>query len=657
MFFMKRFLATISLVVVVALVYNATLTRLAYGEDAVTPTSSQAFSAESFILPGGIVEQSSPVLADLNEDGKLDIIVGTTAENGAANNARNRPIVLVAMEGNGHILWSKTLDAPMNSSPAVADINHDGHLEVVVSTGGDSGDIRHNGSVIAFDRNGNQLWRFNLVDNSPNGALAAAFSSPTLCDLNGDGMMEVVVGAWNQRIYVIDHNGKPIWFNLNRPGGFPADAGYFTADTIWSTAACADLNGDGQQEIIIGADSTGGGTLPDGTRTQDGGFLYVFDKNGNVLARRSFPEVIWSSPVVGDLNHDGRLEIVVGTGWYWWNQHGRKSPSYVYALDTAKVFSDLNYGDPAKLPDLPGWPQQTTYPGFSSPALADLTGDGKLEVIIGTGDPFVQNDNIPGAGQVYAWHANGQLVSGWPVSPKNSQGNDAYISSSPTVADIDGDGKPEVLFSMVWDVNIYSANGAFKGWLNTGWTTVGSPAIGDTNGDGKVDVWIGSGNALGDRSSGYLWHFKNSAANIGALPWPMFHQNARHTGLYPAAPKPLLPMTQLLVLRDTNNSNAPLQLNSSFALGNTGGVGYGWQVINKPGQVTVQPAQGVVDPRGRQVIQTMIDTNGLGNGIHTLGNIQIEATSNGVPIAESPFTMAVTAYVGNVYYSYLPIVH
>lgn len=652
---MKWHLATVSTLFACLVTLSGPATPVALSNAAASPAQPSAFTTESFALPGGVVEHSSPVLADLNEDGVQDIVIGTTAQNGADSNKRNRPTVLVAMQGNGHILWSKALDAPIESAPAVGDINHDGHLEVLVSTGGDAGDLRHTGSLFAFDHNGNQLWRFNLVDNPSRGWIGGTFSSPTLCDVDGNGTMEIALGGWDQRIYLIDSNGKPIWNNLNRSPGVPVDAGYYNADTIWSTAACADLNGDGQKEIIIGADITGGGVLPDGTHTQDGGFLYVFDKNGSVLVRRYFPETIYSSPAVGDINRDGRPEIVIGTGWFWWNQHGRKATPYVYAFDTSKVFSNLSYADAAKLPDLSGWPQQTSYPGFSSPALADLDGDGTLEVIIGTGDPFKANDPIVGAGQVYAWHANGQAVAGWPISPKSVQGWDSQIVSSPTVADIDGDGQVEVLFSMIWDINVYSANGAFKEWLGTKWTTVSSAAVGDTDGDGKVDVWIGSGNAEGDKSSGSVWHFKNNA-NLGALPWPMFHRDAQRSGFYPSGAKAVVGTNQMFVFRDTDNTNAASQLISQFLLGNGGGASYSWRIVGKPNRVTLSPDQGTVNPGSSQSLQTTIDTGGLGNGSTALGDIQIEITSNGSAVPGSPIKIPVSAFVGNVQNVYLPIV-
>ncbi|MFN3763837.1 MAG: hypothetical protein ACK4WK_11645, partial [Anaerolineae bacterium] len=245
--------------------------------------------------------------------------------------------------------------------------------------------------------------------------------------------MEIVFGSWDRNIYMLNHNGQYVWH-------------YHVADSVWSTAALADLDGDGDLEIIIGTDITGGGVLPDGYRPTDGGFVLILDKDGHKLARRQMNEAIYSSPAVGDVDGDGRKEIFVGTGTYWYLQ-GKYTQPYVYG------FRVNMSGAEWVLEDLPGWPRPVAYPGMSSPALADLDGDGDLEIIIGSGyngmsGPGQCSDSPSDPdcyGAVYAWHHNGSPVSGFPMWPKDYMNKNGFVRSSPTVADVDGDGQLEIL--------------------------------------------------------------------------------------------------------------------------------------------------------------------------------------------------------------------
>lgn len=625
------------------------------GPLAADTTTTTAFARAGYALPGGVIDKSSPTLADLDGDGKPEVLIGTTSLNGT-NYQYDRPAVLVAMKGNGSIQWKKTLDAPMNSAPAVGDINNDGHPEVVVSVGGDVADIHKPGGVIAFDRFGNQLWRFRTVDFSPrDGFGEGVYGSPTLCDVDGDGYKEIAFGAWDQRIYLLDHNGNSLWNNM------PNDSvgqGFWNVDTVWSTAACADLNEDGSAEIIIGADITGGGRLPDGQPSQDGGFLYIFDRFGNMLVRRFLPESIYSAPAVGDLDGNGRLEIVVGTSWYWWNAHSRSEQPYVYAFDTTRVFGGRHYSDADKLPYLSGWPQATIYPGFSSPALADLDNNGDLEIVIGTGHPDLANDGILGAGQVYAWHHDGRLVDGWPISPRNVRNDDAAIFSSPTIADVDADGQLEILFTMIWDVQVYNADGTFQQYLTGAWTMWGSPAIGDTDGDNRLDVWIGGGN-YENAASGYLWHFESSQSGQGRLPWPMFQQNPQHTGVVPGEPEAALSTDRLYLLHTLQDKQAQ----HSFSLSNLGRVPLNWSVSPRaatnsttgPTAITVSPVSGELDPRETLRLTVNVDLTQFQAGRHDLGTVRVEANGpDGTPASGFPADVALELYIGDIQQLYLP---
>lgn len=618
--------------------------------DVGTITALTGFSTASYSVPGGIVENSSPTLADVTGDGIPEILVGTTTCRGNQSGTctYNHAGVIAIYRGDGTLLWFRDVGASINSAPAVGDINNDGYSEVVVSFGGSVVDSARNGGVIAYDRYGNQLWRFDTQDFGGDGYNDGVFSSPTLCDVNNDGYMEIAFGSWDQRIYLLSHQGLSLWQDL--PTGYPGGPGYFNADSIWSTAACADLNGDGYREIIIGADISHG-TLPDGTPVQDGGFIYIFDKDGSALVRRHLPETIFAAPAVGDLDGDGKLEIVSGTGWYWWNAHGRTEQPYVFVFDTGKVFDNsLLNSDPAKLPFYPGWPKTTDYPGFSSPALADLDVDGDLEIVIGTGRPDLENDAIPGAGSVYAWHHNGGLVQGWPVHPTNAQGNDMQIISSPTIGDVDGDGSIEILFSMVWDVQIYNTDGTLQQLLGAQWTVWASPALGDTDVDGYQEVWIGSG-YYPDPQNGRLWRFEADTPG-GNHSWPMFHHDAQSTGRYPRPAQLSVSSMSLYLLYQYGSGNT---VKTHLGLRNLGEGTMSWGGSSPTPKIALSPSSGTLTSPLVPIVVTM-DTTGYTTGTYELGNVVFTGTVAGNPVLGSPASVSVTLYVGQVYRTYLPLV-
>ncbi|MCK4329060.1 PQQ-binding-like beta-propeller repeat protein [candidate division WOR-3 bacterium] len=231
---------------------------------------------------------------------------------------------------------------------------------------------------------------------------------------------------------------------------------YKTRGWIRSSPALGDIDGDRRLEVVIGSWDENVYAL----NAQDGSLLWSY-KAGPKLT---------SSPALGDIDGDGKLEVVIGSGDY-----------NLYALngEDGSLLWFYTTGD---------WVE-------SSPVLGDIDGDGKLEVVVGSWD-----------NSIYALNGeDGSLV--WLYTTQN------IVSSSPALGDIDGDGKLEVVVGS-WGGIIYALNaedGSFLWSYTAIYISESSPAIGDIDGDGSLEVVIGSADdnvcALNGEDGSFIWSY------------------------------------------------------------------------------------------------------------------------------------------------------
>jgi hypothetical protein len=264
--------------------------------------------------------------------------------------------------------------------------------------------------------------------NSPNGEARLATG-----DIDGDGRDEIVIGlgpvAGDPSVpggyfQVLDDDytqlawGRIDWAAYNNANG-----------ETWP--ACGDIDGDGRDEIIIGL-----GPYPAG-----GGWLEIFDYDAGTVAHKAWIRVTWelynsqsgeTRPACGDIDGDGRDEIVVGLGPVSGN------PSFpggwFQVLDDD--YTPLAWG-------LVKWTGYNNANGETWPACGDVDGDGEDEIVIGLGSHpssggwFEVFDYIPGDVAHKAW----KRVN-W--GKYNSQNGEAR----PACGDLDGDGKDEIVVGL-----------------------------------------------------------------------------------------------------------------------------------------------------------------------------------------------------------------
>ncbi|MCP4423321.1 MAG: hypothetical protein GY803_02405 [Chloroflexi bacterium] len=601
-------------------------------------------------------EISSPVLADINDDGKLDIIVATS----------NGHVMAISDNGNtGQTLWNRDVSPyfgmaantqQINSSPAVADIDNDGRLEVIVGTGTIIQSNCTQGGVIVLDHNGVKQpgWPFfTLGDNTPPaGCTDTIFSTPALGDIDNDGTMEIVAGGFDKRIYVLHHDGAldsnfPIDSELiNR---FPTwtDLQGKLADSIWGSPALADIDGDDYLDIILGTDEGNFDSnfpdnmtnwscpyaMPAGWPTSYcGGALYVLDRHGNHLP--GFPkrihETIQSSPAIYDINQDGKPEIFVGTGTFYHNN----SPSH--PTTGFRIYGWDNEGN-----DLPGWEGGKVTGGTmpAAPSIGDIAGDSRAEVVALGMDQ-----------KLYAWFADGSPVPGFPMTPLNEQGKGVPYNTghTPVLGDYHGDDKMEIFIRTAWSIAVVDGNGQQlttttnppnNPFFYTHAALQNNPAVGDIDNDGKLEL-------IAHNSSLYVWDLPNAGDRAD---WPMARYNAARIG------HPIYPMLQtpqsLTKMQEISNLADP---EWQVTFGKLGNLPIEWTAVPSNPDITVSPSSGTIT--NETTITVTVDRNQLSAGSNNVGHITINGTANGDSVLNSPSSLSITVnLVDEITNVYLPI--
>ncbi|MEM4637745.1 MAG: PQQ-binding-like beta-propeller repeat protein [Candidatus Woesearchaeota archaeon] len=316
---------------------------------------------EQWKYDSGSTLLSSPMVEDIDNDGKKEIIFGT------------KDGKIIAIDSSGKLKWlfnaqeqhtdlelmfldAETADS-INSTPFVEDINWDGRKEIIFGT--------ESGKVYALKNDGSVLWTFTTkgaikgavtIQKFSNNETGILFGSAdkNLYFLNSKGnilwtfesdseiescpafinykQLMILFGTNNGTLYALDIKGKPLWT-------------FKTKGKILAQAALDSLTKNSEPVIIIGSTD---------------GILYCLNINGELIWSYETGGAICSKVTTADLNNDERKEILFGS-----------CDNNVYALD----FNGRKI-----------WSYETDFWVVSTPIVTDLDNDGRLEVIAGSYD-------------------------------------------------------------------------------------------------------------------------------------------------------------------------------------------------------------------------------------------------------------------------------
>ncbi len=289
-----------------------------------------------------------------------------------------------------------------------------------------------------FDR----LWRFGRPANP-------TFKNTrgvTLADLDNDGVDEILYGIYN-KLYALKGDGSIFWEKT-------------VSGTIILPPTAVDIDGDGNVEIAL---NTGG--IPDAGR------VYLMDSTGADLP--GWPlnfndHWMINAPAVTDLDGDGLLEIITG-------ERVTSNQGFVHALKMDG--SSLNANWPVTIGATPAF----------TPSIADVDNDGSPDVVI-----------AGSSGGMYIFDNQGQVFPGFPVVDPDVK----YSYQSPILADLDGDGDLEIIGSNHGDAAgfyVMEHDGNYRpGWpIPLGGWTYSPPTVLDVDGDEIFEIFMSDRNTSG----------------------------------------------------------------------------------------------------------------------------------------------------------------
>lgn len=223
------------------------------------------------------------------------------------------------------------VDAHIYNAPILADLDGDGGLDLIVAVNYyfDDSITSKPGrvakypvntdftkyiacGVVVFSMESEQISWISPLELTTDSSqyLARTYASPTVADLDNDGKLDIIVGTAVGSVYVLKSDGtwNPKLANIN-------------TDTIGAPVLAADVTGDGKMNVLV---------------VDDGGTIVCFEADGTEIWENRVSSSVNHAPILGDVNGDGILDVVVvavvGHVWAFSGKDGKVIPNFPVKL-------------------------------------------------------------------------------------------------------------------------------------------------------------------------------------------------------------------------------------------------------------------------------------------------------------------------------------
>ncbi len=409
----------------------------------------------------------------------------------------------------------------------VGDLNGDGYDDLAV-TAGDAGGSNEWKVYIFFggptmDTIPDLTLRSSVADEQFGVSLARAG------DLNGDGYDDLVVGAYNGNSLANGTGKVYIYFGGAQMDSIPDVVLHAEAANDgfgWSVAGAGDVNGDGYPDVIVGAPySNAGGSAAGRAYIYFGGAVVDSLPALTITGTLSTEDLGYSVAGAGDVNHDGYDDVIIGAYTHDFVLMNNAGRAYLYLGGSPMDnIPDVVYNGVAAF----------DYFGIEVKGVGDINGDGYDDILISA-----RGVNSRGRASLFY---GGSVLDNVVDVTLNGEGTSNFFGDFTAAGgDLNGDGHPDLIVGapgyngLTGRVYVYNggaamdtiADATFTGENTSDFFGCAVAGAGDLNGDGFPDLVVGAyRNNAGGTYAGRVYLYLSSA---GPLPIQLASLTAAQT--------------------------------------------------------------------------------------------------------------------------------
>jgi len=468
----------------------------------------------------------APAFIDADEDGDLDLVVGTSRSGLLYYSNENLVFTLESGDNSPFETISENLNF---TYPTFGDVDADGDIDLIVGE-------RY--GTIKYFTNDNNIFTEEVGDNNPFSEVSSFLPQPVLVDFNADGNLDLVLPSQSEIEYFENNGDNAFTERLDNENPFNDINSLVNARSSEKALGFIDIDTDGDLDLYVGSSE---GNL-EYLQNNDG--VFVTEVAPSNLDIDLIDVGFNSSPFFADVNNDGEDDLVIGNRQGTFNVYdranglaeltgennpldnidigiqavpaftdldtdgdqdliiGNNSGELSYYINEAGIFTEQVDGD-NPFSDI-------TVSERSMPFFADIDEDGDQDLILG---------EYYGEVRYYTNDDNVFTEQTGANNPFDSFGSDLDLTSV-SLVDLDEDGDQDLLLGEAYGDILYYTNidgvftlqtddnNPFSGLATTG--SQSTPSFTDIDDDGDLDLFMGS-------NSGKIFEFRNVDNDLTGL--------------------------------------------------------------------------------------------------------------------------------------------